>query len=168
MAALWTRVGVQCQLKDSDPTPNPHWQWAKEFRSHPFQCLQVIMKHFLKLSKGRKTLIYYCWHCLPPFFLCSSLPTFFCTHFFSLGFLLAPISTYCQVLSQSWSVTERCAFTPQLSQRSSQFSELPFTLLHITFIPSSFYTLLYIIFITYWRGSHLTTPFCREEKKLRG
>lgn len=53
------QVRVQCQIKNSDPTLNPHWQLTKEFTSHPFQFLQIIRKHFLKLIKGRKSLIYH-------------------------------------------------------------------------------------------------------------
>ena len=71
-------------MKDSDPTLNPHWQLTKEFSFHPFQFLQVIMKHFLKLIKGRKSLIYHGQQSLPPL-LSLFFPSFFCTPFPSLS-----------------------------------------------------------------------------------
>lgn len=64
------QVRVQCRIKNSDPTLNPHWQLTKEFTSHPFQFLQIIRKHFLKRIKGRKSLIYRHEHSRPPLLSC--------------------------------------------------------------------------------------------------
>ena len=111
-------------MKDSDPTLNPHWQLTKEFSFNPFQFLQVIMKHFLKLIKGRKSLIYHGQQSLPPL-LSLFFPSFFCTPFPSLS-----LSIYTQkhlLLATELGAgrhSKRCAFSSNLLQRSSQFSGL--------------------------------------------
>lgn len=122
--------GVQCQMKDSDPTLNPHWQLTKEFTFHPSQFLQVIMKHFLKLIKWRKSLTYHCYHCLPPSPSFSCLPSVFCTH---SPFPSLSINTQKHLLLdielEAGVYIKRCAFSSNLPPRSSQFSEPPFTMM---------------------------------------
>lgn len=124
------RVGVRCQRKDSDPTLNPHWLQTKEFMSHPFQFLQVIIKHLLKLMKGREILIYHCWQCPPLSFFFSSLPSFFCTH---LLFPFLSTDSRKHLLSgielAAEAYTKKCVFCPQPAQRSPRFSELPFIIM---------------------------------------
>lgn len=114
-------------MKDGDPPLNPHWQLT----SYPFRFLPVIMRHFLKLIKGKNTLMYMAystflfhssWIFLPfPFFHVSLLLFSFCLYPYKLAVSVAKRTE----TSHTWKI--RCFPFKNPLQRSPHINKWLFS-----------------------------------------